>query len=414
MKQASRWFLCCTLAAALALTGCGGGSSGSSSGTMSGSTSAGSSAAQGAAWRTGLGVLTEAAGTDRVGNIRTVAAAVLLDADGKLAGVTLDELELSVSADGTGKVTTPTDTRTKRQKGKDYPLAEVSGLKKGWAEQADAFGDWLKGKTPDEVKKLKTDADGKPTDADLLSGCTIAVDRYRDAIVRACENAQVLGAARGDTVKLGVEVAEMPQGLTGTDDKDAQVQAKITLAVVTMDENARVTSAIGDMTEPELTVSADGTVSAPAGAGVHQKRAGRPLRNAQRKRVRQGMVRAQRRLVRLSEGQKRRGDRQALRRRHGCRPEGAVHHLSYRPAKSGAEGHGGAVIIKTGCPSAQKVRGDFLWIPPQAQSRKGYVHTFPQKAGLRAGQSSALCKKIKVSSCKTAANALFYNHNLPL
>ena len=42
---------------------------------------------------------------------------------------------------------------------------------------------------------------GKPTDADLLSGCTIAVDRYRDAIVRACENAQVLGAARGDTVK---------------------------------------------------------------------------------------------------------------------------------------------------------------------------------------------------------------------
>ena len=165
--------------------------------------------------------------------------------------------------DGTGKVTTPTDTRTKRQKGKDYPLAEVSGLKKGWAEQADAFSSWLEGKTPDEVKKLKTDADGKPADADLLSGCTIAVDRYRDAVVRACENAQVLGAARGDTVKLGVEVAEMPQGLAGTDDKDAQVQAKITLAVVTMDENARVTSAIGDMTEPELSVSADGTVSAP-------------------------------------------------------------------------------------------------------------------------------------------------------
>ena len=154
MKQASRWFLCCTLAAALTLTGCGGGNSGSSSGSVSGSTSVGSSAAQSAAWRTGLGVLTETTGTDRAGNIHTVAAAVLLDADGKLAGVTLDELELSVSADSTGKVTTPTDTRTKRQKGKDYPLAEVSGLKKGWAEQADAFGSWLEGKTPDEVKKL--------------------------------------------------------------------------------------------------------------------------------------------------------------------------------------------------------------------------------------------------------------------
>ena len=192
MKQASRWFLCCTLAAALALTGCGGGNSGSSSGSVSGSTSTGSSAAQGAAWRTGLGVLTETAGTDRAGSIHTVAAAVLLDADGKLAGVTLDELELSVSADGTGKVTTPTDTRTKRQKGKDYPLAEVSGLKKGWAEQADAFGDWLEGKTPDEVKKLKTDADGKATEADLLSGCTIAVDRYRDAVVRCWAPPEVI------------------------------------------------------------------------------------------------------------------------------------------------------------------------------------------------------------------------------
>ena len=230
---------------------------------MSGSTSAGSSAAQSAAWRTGLGVLTEATGKDRAGSIRTVAAAVLLDADGKLAGVTLDELELSVSADGTGKVTTPTDTRTKRQKGKDYPLAEVSGLKKSWAEQADAFGNWLKGKTPDEVKKLKTDADGKSTDADLLSGCTIAVDRYRDAVVRACEQAKALGAAQGDRVTLSLIAADLPQDLAATDDQDAHVQADITLAALTVDSNGRVTSAIGDMTQPQLTVSADGTVSGP-------------------------------------------------------------------------------------------------------------------------------------------------------
>ena len=251
------------LAAALLLTGCGK-SNGSSSSSSSMSGGMNSSSASGtAAYRTGLGVLTETSDDGNSGKVELIAAAVTLDENGRLADVQFDELESVVTADGTGAVTLPTDDRTKRQKGKDYPLAEVSGLKKGWAEQADAFGSWLEGKTPEEVKKLKTDADGKPTDADLLSGCTIAVDRYRDAVVRACENALVLGAARGDTVKLGVEVAEMPQGLAGTDDKDAQVQAKITLAVVTMDENARVTSAIGDMTEPELTVSADGTVSAP-------------------------------------------------------------------------------------------------------------------------------------------------------
>ena len=269
MKQASRWLLSCTLAAALALTGCGGGA-GSSGSSMSGSGSSMNGSSSGSmmenqtgAWRTGLGVVTEANGTDRAGKITTVAAAVLLDADGKLADVTLDELELSASADSTGKVTTPTDTRTKRQKGTDYPLAEVSSLKKGWAAQADAFADYLSGKTPDEVEALKTDDDGKSTDADLLSGCTIAVDRYRDAVAKACKNAQALGAASGDRVKLGVEVADIADGLTATDDKDAAVQADITLAVVTLDEQDRVTSAIGDMLQPALTVSADGTVSGP-------------------------------------------------------------------------------------------------------------------------------------------------------
>lgn len=40
------------------------------------------------------------------------------------------------------------------------------------------------------MSQLKLDNDGKPTDADLLAGCTIAVDRYRDAVVKACSNAR--------------------------------------------------------------------------------------------------------------------------------------------------------------------------------------------------------------------------------
>ena len=190
MKQVCRGGWGCTLAVALALTGCGrGGAPGSSgAGSMSGSGSgamSGGTAGQEQTWRTGLGVVTEAAGSDRAGKITTAAAAVVLDADGKLADVMLDELELSVSGGSTGSVTTPEDVRSKRTKGKDYPLAAASSLGKGWAEQADWFADYLTGRTPDEVKKLKTDENGKPQDADLVSGCTIAVDRYRDAVVRA-------------------------------------------------------------------------------------------------------------------------------------------------------------------------------------------------------------------------------------
>lgn len=201
MKKIPRMILGCTLAAALALTACSrsdSGSSGSMSTSMGGSSSQTGQAGQNAAYRTGLGILTEASDQERAGKIDTIAAAVLLDAEGRVADVMLDEVEISVTGDSTGKVTMPTDNRTKRQKGDDYPLAAVSSLKKGWAEQADAFGNYLTGKTPDEVKKLATDDDGKPKDADLLSTCTIAVDGYRDAVVRACENAKAVGSARGD------------------------------------------------------------------------------------------------------------------------------------------------------------------------------------------------------------------------
>ena len=144
---------------------CGGSGSGSSGSMSTGMGGSSSQTTQNAAWRTGLGILTEADGEERAGKINTIAAAVLLDAEGKVADVMLDEVELSVTGDGTGKVTMPGETLTKRQKGEDYPLAAVSSLKKGWAEQADAFGDFLAGKTPDEVKKLATDDDGKPKDA---------------------------------------------------------------------------------------------------------------------------------------------------------------------------------------------------------------------------------------------------------
>ena len=223
------------MAAALLLTACGKTNAGSgSSGSMSGSSTS-SAQTQTAAWKTGLGVVTEATDQDRAGKIELAAAAVLLDGEGKLESVLLDELEVSVSADSTGHVTLPTDWRTKRQKGDDYPLAEVSSLKKGWAEQADAFASYLIGMTPEQVSMLKVDKDGKPTDADLLSGCTIAVD----------------------------EAMNGTSDITATDDKDVNAQVDVSIVALTTDADRRVTSAIADMAEPALTVVSDGGVTAP-------------------------------------------------------------------------------------------------------------------------------------------------------
>lgn len=247
------------LAAAL-LVSCGRADSGSSGSSSTGS-SAGAS--QTAAWKTGLGVLTEASDNARTGKITTVAAAVLLDGEGKLLDVTFDELEATISADGSGVVSMPTDLRTKRQKGADYPLAEVSSLKKGWTEQADAFASYLKGMTAEQIAHLETDDAGKAKDADLLSHCTIAVEQYRRAVEKACTNADVLGAAKGDRVGLGIEVKNASSDVTATDDKDVNAQLDVTIVALTADSDGRVTSAVGDMVEPALTVGSDGGVVAP-------------------------------------------------------------------------------------------------------------------------------------------------------
>ena len=266
MTQRQKALLSCAVAAALLLSGCRKGNSDSgsmsSSNAMSGS-SGSASTTQTGGWKTGLGILTEASDEARTGTIHTIAAAVLLDGDGKLADVMLDELEVEVTADGKGVVTMPTDYRTKRQKGDDYPLAAASSLKKGWAEQADAFADYLVGKTPEEVSMLKLDNDGRGTDPDLLSGCTIAVDRYRDAISKACSSAKVLGAAKGDRVSLGIEAVNATSDVTATDDKDVNAGIDVSMVAVTLDADGRVTSAVADMAEPALTVMSDGGIKAP-------------------------------------------------------------------------------------------------------------------------------------------------------
>lgn len=187
MKHAVSKILGCALAAAFVLTGCMGGSSGPAGQSSTVQTAAPEK------WRAGLGVLTQTTGQDKSGKLNTITASVVLDGEGKIRDVVLDELELTVTTDGTGKVDLPSDHRTKRQKGADYPLAEVSSLKAGWAQQADAFGRWLVGKTPEQLRSLPLDAEGKAKDADLLSGCTIAVDGYRSAILQACENAREMG-----------------------------------------------------------------------------------------------------------------------------------------------------------------------------------------------------------------------------
>ena len=163
------------LAAAVMLAGCGQTGTSSSSGASSGQQ----------ALRTGLAVQSKA----EDGEMHMVAAAVWLDQEGRIQRAVVDEFEGQLASGEDGKNTWPEDLRTKRQKGADYPLDKVSSIGRSWAQQADAFAEHLKGMTASQVRAVQTDEDGYARDPDLLAGCTIKIDDYREAVAAACADA---------------------------------------------------------------------------------------------------------------------------------------------------------------------------------------------------------------------------------
>ncbi len=88
-----------------------------------------------------------------------------------------------------------------------------------------------KGKQPEKVKKLETDEDGKPKDADLLSSCTIAMDGYRDAVARLRQR-RGAGCRQRRPGLLGIE-AQRFFGRDGHDDHDVTAQVDVTMAALT-------------------------------------------------------------------------------------------------------------------------------------------------------------------------------------
>ena len=63
-------------------------------------------------------------------------------------------------------------------------MKSASGIGKEWYEQANAFAQYVLGKTADEVNGIPQDQ-GKATDVDLTASVTIHITSFQDIITRA-------------------------------------------------------------------------------------------------------------------------------------------------------------------------------------------------------------------------------------
>ncbi len=132
-----------------------------------------------------------AADAEGVAQTDNVMAAVTVDDKGVIVGVIIDTAQVKIAIDAAGQITTDlsAELKTKVELGAAYGMASASSIGKEWYEQIAALGQWMIGKTIDQVAAIQLDAEGKTTEADLTSSVTIHVSDYIKVVQEAVANA---------------------------------------------------------------------------------------------------------------------------------------------------------------------------------------------------------------------------------
>lgn len=199
-------------------------------------------------------------------------AGVGFDKDGKIVKVTFDEAQNSVPVED-GKLAKADKFVAKKELGKDYGMAKASSIEKEWFEQAEFLEEYFVGKTADEIAKLEVDDSSKSTDPDLLSGATIKLNVFQNAIMKAWENAEDVENVQD--ISLGI-ISSLGKDSKDADDKNgAVVQFNDVITLIGLDGEGKITASKTDMTENTIRFTADGKLDGKYTAGVTKRDLGK-------------------------------------------------------------------------------------------------------------------------------------------
>ncbi len=145
-------------------------------------------------FKLGLGVVTSCtvkdATADAAGSIQmyTDIAAVVTAGDVVLAA-RLDAIQPAIGLNADGTTTAKEDLRSKYQLKEDYGMIPASPIGAEWYTQADAYCAYLAGKTAADLEAIElVEHNGHLValnEADLYAGCTMQVNSYIEATVKA-------------------------------------------------------------------------------------------------------------------------------------------------------------------------------------------------------------------------------------
>ncbi len=183
--------------------------------------------------------------------------AVTVDDNGVIDACVIDNVQAVIGFDATGALTTDPATTyaSKNELGDAYGMRAASAIGAEWNEQAAAFAAYCTGKTLDELKGMAVTEAMKPADADLAATVTLATYNFLPGIEAAINNAQHLGAKKGDALYLP-QLTNASSSKSATAEAEGQAQAYATVAAITMNGDVITSCAIDAM---QATVKFDAT-----------------------------------------------------------------------------------------------------------------------------------------------------------
>lgn len=141
----------------------------------------------------GLGVATTISNSKNAGDEDGLAQAytnyvvATFDSNAKITSCIIDASQVNVSFSKEGKITSDINALqpTKQELGDSYGMKKASSIGKEWYEEANAFAQYVTGKTIDEVKGISVNEKGAPADAELANSVTIKIGEFVDLLERA-------------------------------------------------------------------------------------------------------------------------------------------------------------------------------------------------------------------------------------
>jgi uncharacterized protein YuzE len=204
------------------------------------------------------------------GQVDTVIVAAAFDKDGKVVKVTIDNAQVKVNFKEDLQVENDltAENKTKVELGDEYGMIKASTIQKEWYQQADALGQWMVGKTIDEIKGMKTKKvddshPSVPDIAELTSSVTVSVEDYIGAIEEAFNTAVDVEAG---VEKLGlghnISIAKS-KGLGTSDGKEVLPLAQVDTVMIatTFDKDGKVVGTLIDNAQTKINFDNAGKVT---------------------------------------------------------------------------------------------------------------------------------------------------------